>query len=113
MRFTTCFIFQLYSINQDIQLEKWTRLNNLEGERKCLICKNYATYPTNDPVLYHLESEIHYLFICRAYNLERNQWLRKLTLPPDFDQLTIDFKLKIVLNDPNNVKLTSQFITIA
>ena len=32
-----------------------------EGERNCLICKNYATYPTNDPVLYHLESEINYL----------------------------------------------------
>ena len=84
-----------------------------ESERNCLVCKNSSFYPTNNPNLYHIESEIHYLFICNAYNVDRNEWLRKMNLPPDFDSLTIECKLKIVLNDPNNVKLTSQFITTA
>ena len=61
-----------------------------ESERNCLVCKNSSFYPTNNPNLYHIESEIHYLFICNAYNVDRNEWLRKMNLPPDFDSLTIE-----------------------
>ena len=98
-----------------IRLETaWYSIPRLpEDERNCLVCKNSNFFPTNDPHLYHLESEIHYLFICKAYNEDRNEWLRKMDLPPNFDSLTIEIKLKIVLNDYNNVKLTSQFITSA
>ena len=64
-------------------------------------------------MLEHLESEIHYIFFCCAYSDERDDWLRKLTLPPNFDHTSIENKLKVVLNDPRNVKLTAQFISTA
>ena len=82
-----------------------------ENERKCLVCKNrnqlIVINPTNDPV----ESENHYLFDCSAYKAERELWYSKMTLPPDFDVLPLESKLKVVLNEPYNVKLTSLFIT--
>ena len=53
-----------------------------------------------DPILDHLKSEIHYLFSCGAYRA-------------DFDLMPTDWKLKVVLTDPLNVKLTSKFITNA
>ena len=84
-----------------------------ESERFCLVCKIYKNNPTNNPNLDSIESEIHYLFSCTAYSNERDDWFKKMTLPADFDLLTLDCKLKIVLNDPLNVKVTSQFITKA
>ena len=57
-----------------------------------------------------LESEIHFLFICRAYNIERQNWLAKMILPLNFSNLPDNIKLSVVLNDHRNVKLTSQFI---
>ena len=83
-----------------------------EDERFCLVCDNTSN-PTNDPILDHIESEIHYLFSCGAYGAERDEWYSKMTLPPDFDLMPTDWKLKVVLNDPINVKLTSKFITNA
>ena len=80
-----------------------------EDERHC----NNFTNLTNDPILDHLESEIHYLFSCGAYRAERDEWFSKMTLPPDFDLMPHDWKLKVVLNDPAYVKLTSKFITNA
>ena len=45
-----------------------------ENQRFCKLCgdKNLV------------ESEYHLLFICEAYNLERQNWLSKLTLPINF-----------------------------
>ena len=83
-----------------------------EEERYCLVCRNFSN-PSNNPILDHVESEIHYLFSCAAYRAERDEWLSKLTLPPDFDLMPTDWKLKVALNDPLNVKLTSKFITNA
>ena len=84
-----------------------------EEERTCLVCRNQdqlvVIQPTNtnDPV----ESETHFLFFCPAYTTERDLWLSKMSLPSDFMELPENIKLKIVLNDPSNVKFTSQFIT--
>jgi hypothetical protein len=83
-----------------------------EEERYCLVYRNFSN-PSNNPILDHVESEIHYLFSCAAYRAERDEWLSKLTLPPDFDLMPTDWKLKVALNDPLNVKLTSKFITNA
>ena len=84
-----------------------------EEERTCKVCRNQdqlvviQSTNTNDPV----ESEIHFLFFCPAYSMERDLWFSKMSLPSNFSELPEYIKLKIVLNDPLNVKLTSQFIT--
>ena len=84
-----------------------------EVERTCKVCRNQnqlvVIQPTNtdDPV----ESEIHFLFFCPTYTTERDLWLSKMTLPTNFIELPTNIKLKIVLNDPLNVKFTAQFIT--
>ena len=80
-----------------------------EGDRKCLVCKNHETHlDVSDPD--SVENEIHYLFHCNAYNEERTIWYNKMTLPLNFCNLENAQKLKIVLNEPCNVKFTSQFI---
>ena len=84
-----------------------------EVERTCQVCRNQnqlvVIQPTNtnDPV----ESEIHFLFFCPTYTTERDLWLSKMTLPINFIELQANTKLKIVINDPLNVKFTAQFIT--
>ena len=88
-----------------------------ESERICLVCENLNQLidmnPSNGPRFEPIESETHYLFTCGAYKIERDIWYNKMTLPPDFNLLPVEQKLKIVLNDPCNVKATSQFITNA
>ena len=76
-----------------------------ESERICLVCRSSQNSST-DPV----ESEIHYLFDCNAYNTERDTWYSKMTLPENFQLLGAENKLKIVLNEHCNVKHTAQFI---
>ena len=87
-----------------------------ESQRICLVCKNQNQLvdinPTNNPTNEGpVESETHFLFSCKAYNAERDLWFSKMKLPPNFLELPITCKLKVVLNDPHNVKITSQFIT--
>ena len=57
-----------------------------------------------------VESEIHVLFICYKYEQLRQAWLSKISCPDQFSQLTPQNKLKIVLNDPNNVRITAQYL---
>ena len=40
-------------------------------------------------------------------------WMQKVTKPENFTNLDEDTKLKVVLNDPSNVKTTAQFIVDA
>ena len=78
-----------------------------EGERKCLICRDFLLGPTeSEPV----ENETHFLFQCCAYKAERRIWFSKMILPSNFNSLDCAQKLKIVLNDACNVKFSSQFI---
>ena len=86
-----------------------------EEQRLCLVCK-----PPNQIIdIGHVgppqpvESEVHLLFLCSAYRVERTFWFSKMTLPPDFDSLPVEIKLKAVLNDPFNVKVTAKFLTHA
>ena len=53
-----------------------------------------------------IEDEFHFIFQCVAYNDLRAIWLSKLKLP----EMEAPEKLKIVLNEAANVKLTAQFI---
>ena len=58
----------------------------------------------------NVENEHHFIFVCSAYSQIRATWMSKLVLPVNFDDLLNSEQLGIVLNDPNNVKLTSQFL---
>ena len=86
-----------------------------EDQRTCLVCQqsdqlvNVGVDGDRGPV----ESEGHFLFICVAYEVERGVWYGKMNLPENFVDLSIEHKLKIVLNDPANVKPTAIFITDA
>ena len=105
-----------------------------EADRTCLVCKDdahlvdveaadHGGHPLvhdgdrevrgvdtvirgGDPV----ESETHFLFHCVTYEAERGIWHEKMTLPNNFDNLPLETKLSTVLNDPQNVKFTAQFI---
>ena len=57
-----------------------------------------------------IEDEGHVLFFCSSYNNLRIAWFRKLVLPPDFSNLDMCQKLKIVLSFPENVKATGQYL---
>ena len=85
-----------------------------EEERTCLVCKPMEPLVdieqgNEKPI----ESEVHFLFSCNAYLKEREEWFEKMTLPENFHHLTVEDKLKIVLNKSENVKVTSQFIIMA
>ena len=71
-----------------------------EKQRFCKLCGNKNL----------VESEYHLVFICESYDVERQNWLSKLTLPNNFLNSPQQIKLSVVLNDPKNVKLTSQYI---
>ena len=57
-----------------------------------------------------IESEFHVLFVCQMYENLREAWLTKLSKPDHFSQLTPQEKLKLVLNDPTNVRHTAQYL---
>ena len=59
-----------------------------------------------------VESESHYLFYCGAYRQMRQQWLDSVNVPENFDQLTDNCKIKMLIN-LDNVKATAQFIVEA
>lgn len=67
--------------------------------------QRYCYCNTGEP-----ESEYHVLFVCGKYDHLRQVWLAKLNKPPDFSTLLHHDKFKVVLNDPNNVKYTAQFL---
>ena len=70
--------------------------------------------PENERVCYcdsgKIESEVYVLFTCPIYNDLRHEWLSKLCIPDNFLQLSEQEKLKIVLNYPENVKQTAQYL---
>ena len=79
-------------------------------ERVCLVCSDSRIQKGADP---EIESEIHFLFQCGGYTQLRNYWFQNLTKPDNFENLDDDTKLKIVLNYPENTKITAQFIVDA
>ena len=88
-----------------------------EEERVCLVCRDSLVDVQQDPEgpagAGPVESEVHFLFDCEPYRHERLTWMQKMTLPPNFLQLDLTAKLKLVLNDTSHVKPTAQFITNA
>ena len=93
-----------------IELGRYLIPKQPENQRFCKICSNSNLNENNLNENGLIESEYHFLFVCRAYNLERQNFLSKLILPTNFINLPNNVKLSIVLNDPQNVKITSQYI---
>ena len=69
-----------------------------ENERLCY-CNN------GEP-----ECEYHVLFICEKYSNLRRLWLDKVTKPENFTILPKNERFDIILNEPNNVKYTAQYL---
>jgi hypothetical protein len=69
--------------------------------RLCQVCDNNEQ---------KVEDEYHFIFECQKYEHERFLWLNNLQIPTNFLIETSEKKLDFALNDPNNVKLTAQFI---
>ena len=75
-------------------------------ERNCPAC-------SKDSLIKPVETEYHFLFGCKAYDHLRKVWFQEMTLPEKFQNLPDYRKLDLLLNKPENVKLSAQFIIIA
>ena len=60
-----------------------------------------------------VESESYLLFECNMYTELRTPWLSSLYLPDNLNELEQCEKLKLVLNNPLNVRLTAKYIIAA
>ena len=93
-----------------IETGRYSRPRLDEQDRTCLLCNPVEnttdTEVRNQPV----ENETHFLFYCSAYEGQRAQWFQEMDLPNSFNDLEVEHKLKMVLNNPECVKKTSQFI---
>ena len=71
--------------------------------------------PEHEQVCYcnsgEVESEFYVLFQCKMYN--DLTWLENLSIPENFNSLPKYEKLKLVLTEATNVRLTAQFIVSA
>ena len=81
-----------------VETARYTRPIIPESERLCY-CKSGD-----------IESEYHALFSCCVYNDLRQGWLNKICIPDNFLVLPGEEKLSLVLNHPENVKPTAQFL---
>ena len=77
-----------------------------EDKRTCQMCDGDGDGP-------FIESESHFLFVCKAYRGERDSWFKSMTLPQTFQSLPTTEKLKIALNDSNNIRPTAIFMSQA
>ena len=84
-----------------IETGRYSRPRLPEASRICLACPE----PTNQ-----IENEYHFIFECEAYRDESLIWMEKLSIPNNFSTLNDNQRMKIVLNDHNNVKLSAQYL---
>ena len=70
--------------------------------------------PENERLCYcnsgEIESEYYVLFKCQKYTNMREAWLSKIVKPDNFLHLPPQDKLKLVLNEPENVRHTAQYL---
>ena len=100
---------RLGSLQIRLETGRYSRPVLEEHLRTCLVCVQGNHEGHQDQV----ENEHHFIFICRTYANLRREWLEKITVPDNFDNLEQCEQLSIVLNHPDNVKLTSQFVISA
>ena len=98
---------RLGSLELRIESGRFSRPRLEVHDRLCLACKPNNLAAGREP---DVETEYHFIFICSCYNDLRTSWLQKLVKPDNFDTINEGEKLCIVLNAPENVKSTAQFI---
>ena len=88
--------------NLSIRLEtgRFERPKVEEKLRLCPVCLDGIS----------IENEFHFIFQCSIYEELRRKWISKLRIPENFLQIEKAEKFKLVLNEPDNVKFTAQFI---
>ena len=98
---------RLGSLELRIESGRFSRPRLEINERICLVCRDNNLRLDLEP---QIETEVHFLFICSHYTTLRDTWLESLIKPATFENLDEGSKLSIVLNVPENVKKTAQFI---
>ena len=93
-----------------IETGRYTRPRLDETDRICLLCKPADNLIEVGTVNNPIEDEIHFLLQCSAYEGLRTQWYQDMPIPDNFKDLEVEHKLDMVLNNPQCVKKTSQFI---
>ena len=93
-------LIRLSNLAIRIETGRFERPRIEENFRLCQVCLDGVS----------IENENHVIFKCTSYNNIRMSWLSKIKTPENFCDLAISEKLKVVLNWPENVKLTSQFL---
>ena len=101
---------RLGSLELKIETGRFSRPCLDVNERICLPCLESSKERGLGP---YVEDECHFLFVCSTYAIMRENWYSRLVKPYNFRALSGGEKLKIVLNEADNVKLTAQFITDA
>ena len=101
---------RLGSLELKIETGRYSRPRLELHERLCPICTESRLQRSLEP---EIETEIHFLFFCEHFENLRMCWMQKVTKPENFTNLDEGTRLKIVLNDPNNVKTTAQFLVDA
>ena len=48
--------------------------------------------------------------MCKTYVNYRQVWYQAMTLPDNFDTMSLDDRFKVVFNEPVNIKPTANFI---
>ena len=86
-----------------IETGRYTRPRLSIHERCCQAC----SWPDG---FYPVETEYHFLFLCPVYTGIRNDWFENMRLTDNFLHLPDHSKFKIVLNSPDNVKATANYI---
>ena len=101
---------RLGSLELKIETGRYSRPRLELHERLCPICTESRLQRSLEP---EIETEIHFLFFCEHFENLRMCWMQKVTKPENFTNLDEGTRLEIVLNDPNNVKTTAQFLVDA
>ena len=57
-----------------------------------------------------IETEYHLLFECQKYSGEREAWFVKMNIPQNFSNLPAKNQLQLVLNEPDSVRHTAQYL---
>ena len=79
-------------------------------ERYCHAC-HAREYSNKEPVNEHefVETEFHFIFLCKLYENLRENWMSRIQTPDNFDLLPVGEKISVIFN-AQNVKSTAQFL---
>lgn len=92
---------RLGCLELEIETGRYSRPIIPAEERLCQVCENGQG---------NVEDEFHFIMECDRYTYERAGWLNSLTVAPNLQESDKETILKTVLNEPENIKSTAQFL---